>query len=234
MAQKNVLAELEKAFEVTEASDDFDVHLDFKEVLLASSEPDVIAYHFELLQRTKNDALLEVLAQFFKWRGKSGEAYLVARLAAETEPFLISIGLQILGAMKSKSAIEFARQYISHADERVRERACIVLGWVGTRKDLATLRDLGLNDPSVNVRKWAATQQMHIWLRYPAAKNTVVAYLNEAIQQETDNDVLEMIIYTAQEVLRRRFGLKAGESASNLTEAKRKAAVALNNLANKK
>ena len=75
---------------------------------------------------------------------------------------------------------------------------------------------------------------MHIWLRYPAAKNTVVAYLNEAIQQETDNAVLEMIIYTAQEVLRRRFGLKAGESASNLTEAKRKAAVALTNLANKK
>ena len=199
---------------------------------------DVIAYHFELLKRTKNEKLLEVLARFFKWRGNLGETYLAARLAAESEPFMISIGLQILGAMQSKSAVDFARQFISHSDERVRERACMVLGWVGTREDLAPLRSAGLNDPSVNVRKWAATQQMHIWLRYPAAKNTVVAYLNEAIQTETEVEVMKMIIYTAQELLGRRFGLKEDKHSSQLTgdlaEAKRKAGVALSNLLKKK
>jgi hypothetical protein len=228
-----VIAELEKAFKVAEASDDFDVHLHFKEMLLASSEPDVVALHFALLQRTKNDRLFEVLTRFYKWRGKPGEAYLEAVLLAEAEPFSISVALQILGVMRSRSVIEFARQFISHSDERVRERACMVLGWMGTRKDLVTLRNLGLSDPSVKVRKWAATQQMHICLRYPAAKNTVVAYLYEVIQKESDTEVVEMIIYTAQEVLRRRFGLKAGESVSDLVEAKRKATVALHNLVNK-
>jgi HEAT repeat protein len=238
MANKTILAALEKAFTIAEASDDFAVHLDFKEKLLASSEPEVIDYHFELLKRTKNDELIETLATFFKWRGISGEEYLIARIAAESNPFLISIALQILGVMRSKSAAIFARQFISHADERVRERACIVLGWVGTRKDLAILRELGLTDPSVNVRKWAATQQMHIWLRFPAAKHTVAANLNDAIQQESHDEVLEMIIYTAQEVLGRRFGLKDDKHSrrkiGDLAEAKRKAGVALTNLVNKK
>jgi HEAT repeats len=233
MTKNTVIPALEKAFKVAEATDDFDVHLDFKEQLLASSEPDVIAYHFELLKRTRNDALLEILARFFKWRGKVGEAYLVERLATEADPFLISIALQILGAMQSKAAAEFARQHLSHANDRVRERACIVLGWVGTRKDLAALKALGFNDRSINVRKWAATQQMHICTRFPAAKPSVVAYLDEAIRREPDREVLEMIIVSAQDVLGRNFGLKRDKHSDRLIgdfdEAKRKTGVALSN-----
>jgi hypothetical protein len=226
-------AELEALFLKADQTSDVETHLDFKEKLLEFDDPEAIEYHFNLIKRAKNQHLLDTLARFFKWRGESGKTYLLDRLTEEKDPFFIATGLQILGAMQCKESVKLARSYIEHPSERVRERACMVLGWTGTVRDIKTLGRLQLEETDINTRKWAATQQMHIWHRLPKTKDRVIQNLKTAIEQETEPEVLEMIVYTAQAVLKRRFGLKSQRNSDRMTgdlnEAKRKATVALTN-----
>jgi HEAT repeats len=227
------LNELEEAFEQAEQSEDVSVHLGFKKLLLSSDDPQVIEYHFELLSRSKNKHLHNTLARFFGWRRESGKQYLLARLADETDAHLLATGLQILGGMKCHEAADMARAHLHHEEATVRERACMVLGWVGGADDIPTLGRLQLDEPDVNTRKWAATQQMHIWSRLPDTKIDVLANLLTAIENESDADVLCCIVYTAQQVLKRKFGLKEDRTTrqmvGDLAEAKRKATTAMRN-----
>lgn len=225
--------ELERRFSEAERADDVGIHLGFKELLLETRTNEMCAYHLELISRAKNDALANTLATFFSWRGQQGEDYLAERLPRETNPLLLATGLQILGRMRSRKAAALARGSLEHEVAVVRERACMVLGWVGTTRDLKLLARLQREDPDINTRKWAATQQMHIADRLPKAKAPALANLAAALEHEQHTEVLEMIIYSAQSLLKRRFGLRqepgSRRMVGDLDEARRKAKVALGN-----
>lgn len=230
MSQDNALDE---AFQAAEASTSFEAHLAFKEQLLAEGTRDAMAYHFDAITRTGNADLREVLATFFHWWGKPATSYLLERLQTESEPLVIGIGLQKLGRMPAPGTLMLARRHLHHFDDFVREKACIVLGWCGQGNDIPRLARLQSGDPCVAVRKWAATQQAHIHDRLKRVEPKVVANLYSALETESHPDVIAMNISAAEMVLRRRFGLREGDSgeydASSLSEPRRKAMAALQN-----
>ncbi len=214
---------LARAFTAANASRNVSVHLEFKEALLADKSQAGAAYHFELLSQTTNDELFDTLARFFSWRGEAGSQYLLKRLQSEKDPLLLATGLQILGAMQCAEALPLVRKCLEHTHARVRERACLAIGWLGRPPDVATLGAMQLTDPVADIRKWSATQQMHIWLRHPKTRARIVRNLHAALATEQEAGVIEAIVYTAAEVLHRRFGQPRS------AEAQRKATVALAN-----
>ena len=223
----------EKDFAQADETNDVTVHLAFKERLLQERSPQGCAYHFELISRAQNPHLVDILARFFSWRGKDGEGFLLERLPKEPDPRLLATGLQILGQMRSRKVAAMAREHLNHESAVVRERSCMVLGWVGGVGDLKRLAQLQAEDPDLNTRKWAATQQMHIAERLPKAKDRALVNLQAALAREQEPEVLEMIIYAVECLLKRRFGLKRDANSErlvgDLAEAERKTAVALQN-----
>ncbi len=205
-------------------------HLAFKARVLAEADA---ATHFEFIFRAHDPSLTHTLATFFKWRGKAGERFLVEHVEAENGPRRLATALQILGAMRSKRAAPLARRLLGHESSVVRERACIVLGWVRNSRDLGRLAELQRSDPDPATRKWAATQQMHILDRHPKAETRVLGHLEEALGHEEDEAVQAMLVYTAGQVLKRRFSLKEdpdGEGfLGDVASAREKALVALRN-----
>ncbi len=117
--------------------------------------------------------------------------------------------LQILGTMRSKTARAFAKEVVAAEAETLRYRAVIVLGWVGTVRDMTTeLRDRLLHDPSAFVRGNAATAFRQVWYRIPRAKDAAIEILGEALRGEEDNEVICSIVVTLQDIMKRRFGVR--------------------------
>lgn len=227
----SVFEGLERQFQEAEQSTNVSDHLKFKSEVLAATEPSGVEFHYELIRRSRNPGLQDVLSRFFAWRGDTAVKFLLPRLETETDPGMLATALQILGAMKRKEALPKARQLIRHPEAVVRQRACIVLGWIGDSQDISTLGRLQIDETDTETRKWAATQQMHIWLRCPETKARILENLMSAVRNETDPRVQYMIVWTASKILKRTFGLK-GESDTPpevLANAVRRASVALTN-----
>lgn len=221
------LEELEIQFIQAEASSSVSDHLKFKKLLLSSDNPEVIEYHFDLLKRSQNAHLHDTIARFFKWRRSSGEEYLLSRLKNEEDPHLLAMGIQILGSMHCKKALALARKLIKHPEPTVRERACLSIGWIGNKQDIPRLGKLQCSETDTKTRCWAATQQWHICLRYQGTEREVIGNLLKALENETTDEVIGSIIFTAQEVLKKKFGIKEERSTrrmiGDLDKAKTKA-----------
>lgn len=110
--------------------------------------------------------------------------------------------------MRSKYAREIALENITIRKGDLRYRSIIVLGWVGNQKDIIILNDRLLNDPDGQLRGYAATAMRQIWFNHPKTKDGILHYLKEAIVKEEDERALEGIIITAQELLKKKLGLK--------------------------
>lgn len=224
---------LETEFVKAERSDSFTVHSDFTAMLISSEDPEVISFHFNLFKRCKNKEFYQLLASYFGRRGVSGETFLLDVINAEDDPNLLALAIQILGTMKTDKALSISRSFLKHKEAKVRERACIVLGWVGVSDDIKLLADLQLEEKDINTRKWAASQQMQIWFRDNSVKNEIIENLAKAIELEVDEDVLGTIIVTAQEILKRKFGIREDRETrkyiGDLQIAKQKATTALRN-----
>ena len=183
-------------------------HLAFVAKLLASSEPETVAYHYRLLRdRANRDLYFELRAAFEK-RLPAAEAFLLEALDAEKDPAMRADVLHLLGIARCPSARDLALRLATDIDEKVRDTASYVLGWVGTRDDLRTvLTDRLLHDPSPLVRGDAASALRQVVYRLPRAKDDAVKALKEALNQESHEQVQASIIATLQTLLKKRFGL---------------------------
>lgn len=65
-----------------------------------------------------------------------------------------------------------------------------------------------MNDPDGQLRGYAATAMRQIWFNHAKTKDEILHYLKEAIDKEEDDRALEGIIITAQELLKKKLGLK--------------------------
>jgi hypothetical protein len=97
-------------------------------------------------------------------------------------------------------------------------------------KDIAVLNDRLLNDPDGQLRGYAATAMRQIWFNHPKTKNEILNFLKEAITKEEDEDALRGIIITAQDLLKKKLGLKEsryGDVTGDYGAAKAKTTAAL-------
>lgn len=182
---------------------------EFIAALLEHHDREHLDFHFGLLRNREHFYFYCSIRAAFKKHGARGEAYLVERFQSETDAHLRGDALQILGGLRSKSARELAREAALADEETLRYRGVIVLGWVGTMRDMRTvLRDRLLNDPSAFVRGNAATAFRQVWYRIARAKDPAIKILGEALEVEEDREAVCSIVVSLQDIMKRRFGIR--------------------------
>ena len=207
---------------------------DFKSELLSSDADEVLEFHFEILKDKNDEYLRRDLFAFFSDRRDKGKVdeFLYKKYKQGIDNIELRADvIQIMGHLQGKHAKEVALENISIGEGDLRYRSIIVLGWVGSKTDLRVLNERLLTDPDPQLRGYAATAMRQIWFRHPRSKEEILDYIKNAISEEEQEKALEGIIITAQELLKKKLGLKEsryGEVTGDIEVAKIKAIAVLN------
>ncbi|HLM53318.1 MAG TPA: HEAT repeat domain-containing protein [Pseudoxanthomonas sp.] len=196
--------------------DPFDTIFDFKEELLSSDCLDYLEFHYKIIQDPDLSEEAKSTIKFFfvadalnkRNKEKVGEFLYEKYIQGIEDTGLRADVIQLLSNLKSKYAKKVALENLTIRQGDLRYRSIIVLGWVGNQKDLSALNDRLLTDPDGQLRCYAATAMRQIWFNHPKTKDEILHYLKNAISKEEDKNALEGIIITAQELLKKKLGLK--------------------------
>jgi len=222
---------LENEYNIAKKTTSFAQHQKFIKLLLSSNEHEIVNHHFSLIKNRDNWNLYLRVRAAFKKRGSIAEKFLIDRIKNETDPNLQADALHLLGELNSKEAIPISRDFIKRRDPEHREKACYVLGWLGTEDDIDILGDRLLNDPDADIRATAATALDQVRLRLPKTKRQLLINLRQALEKETDEEVTAWIIITIQYIMEKKFGLKENieeaEWTGDVDRAKKRALRAL-------
>lgn len=206
---------------------------EFKSELLSSDDDDVLEFHFKILEDKNDEYLKRDLFAFFSDRKdkEKVDEFLYKKYKDGIDNVELRADvIQILGHLRGKHAKEVALENIAIRKGDLRYRSIIVLGWVGSKTDLKVLNERLLADPDPQLRGYAATAMRQIWFNHPKTKDDILRYIKEAIEKETAPEALEGMIITAQDLLKKKLGLKEskyGEVTGDMEEAKIKTIAAL-------
>ena len=70
-----------------------------------------------------------------------------------------------------KEILKYARKLTNSKDNFTRDRALIVLGWIGGAKEFSILKNRLLNDLNTNCRAWSASSFMQMWFNRKSKNN---------------------------------------------------------------
>jgi len=198
--------------------------------LLASNSPETLEYHFSLLRDRENKPLYYRIRASFKDHGPDAEKYLLQRVKTERDPRLLADACVLLATMSSTEALPLARRMAESNDPELRYQGIAVIGWMGDEGDHAVVAAALLRDQDARVRSYAASALAQMHKRLPALQEKSLSFLLQAIETERDEDSLARIIFSVQEISRKKFGLKwdanEGVFVGNVAEAREKARIA--------
>ena len=105
--------------------------------------------------------------------------------------------------------MEYARKFADYDSDNLREKAIIVLGWIGGIEDIPLLGGHLLNDTNAKCRTWSATSFMQMYFRRKSKSlvEKALPILKQAISQETDYFALGCIIDVVRELTGKKFDL---------------------------
>ena len=111
--------------------------------------------------------------------------------------------------IEKERTLEYARKFANADSDFLRDRAIIVLGWIGNEKDIPLLGEHLLNDTNAKCRTWSATSfmQMYFHKKNKSLVDKALPYLKKAISQETDYYALGCMIDVVKSVTGKNFGL---------------------------
>jgi len=219
--------------ELKKMEDTDDGIFEFKEALLESNENDILEFHLEILNDREDSYLNRDIFSFFSDRKDTEKVgnFIHKKIQSDFDDItLLADLIQILGHLRDKNTIEVAMKYIKSEAKELRYRSIIVLGWVGSASELDVLNDRLLNDKDGELRGYAATAMRQIFFNNSKTKKMILSYLNNAIQNEDDEDAVKGIIITAQDILKKKLGLKEsqyGDVTGDIIVAKSKTINAL-------
>jgi predicted DNA-binding protein (UPF0251 family) len=222
---------LEQEYKIASETKSFAANRKFVASLLAETGEDAALFHFNLLQQIDNKELYQDTKAAYKKRGNDGEVVLLKVLESNPPPQVMGDALQLLGGIRSSHAISWARKCIVSEDNELRYKAIIVIGWVGVVEDIEILKRLLINDSRIDNRGYAATAMRQIFLRLPESQPQILKALLESIKSETSEEVIKLVIVTAQTILNQKLGLRESISQNtitgNVSKARAKTAEAL-------
>ena len=201
---------LENEFEKTAKTEDFSAHNIFIKILLTTSTPEILLFHFSLLVKTEsaNKKLYQRLRAAFCKRGESAKAFLIARTEQESDPKMTGDAIQILGHIRAREVLPISRNYLFDENNYLRYNSIIVLGWMGEANDVDLLGTRMKQEIDPGLRGYLATALRQIFLRLPETKDACLRYLKNAIEIEQNESTLEFMIIGAQTVSKEYFGLR--------------------------
>jgi hypothetical protein len=185
-------------------------------------------YHYSLISsKNTNDEFKDALWSRF-YEHEDAETLLLNKLEnnEETESIgkiLFSLGeiIDLRHGKQKEKVYEYAKKYTNSSDNKTRENAIIVLGWLGGAGDIKLLGELLLTDKYNKCRAWSASAFMQIWFRRKSKTfvDKVLPYLYRSIKDEQDIFVIGSIIGTLQKITNKKFGLT--QKAQDLNEAEK-------------
>ena len=230
------LSNLDKHYSQVIHTDSYSVHQSFIKELLSTNDEQILDFHYQLLSRSiGNPDLYKRLCRAFEQRGKVAQDYLSGRIQNETDSQIRGDVLHILGKTNTPSVIPLAISFLQSDDRIMRYKAIIVLGWTGQSEELKPLNERLRNEPDEELRGYAATAMRQIWFKHPDTQRQILTIYQQALSTEQSGSVCSFIITCVQELLHKKFGIKEsqyGEIGGNVSKAKPKALLALNDYLN--
>ena len=172
-----------------------------------------VEYHYQLLNDPKLDGKFKQhLKNRFKEHKEDGETLLLSKLDNEQDvdfhaEIIFMLGC-ICGKNKAKTA-EHARKLTESTDDYTRDRALIVLGWVGTIDDSKILEKHLLSDTNTHCRAWSASSYSQMWFKRKSEslKQHAFKAYEKALQNESDYFVLSVILSAIREMGNTKLGI---------------------------
>ena len=174
-----------------------------------------VAYHYSLWKDTNLDGEFrrDLRYRFDEHREKGAE-FLLSKLDKNEDAEFYPEIIYCLGNLADKKiekerTLEYARKFAHSDNDFLRDRALIVLGWIGNDNDIPLLGEHLLNDANAKCRTWSATSFMQMYFRRKSQSivDKALLYLKQAISQETDYFALGCMIDAVKELTGKNFDL---------------------------
>jgi len=111
---------------------------------------------------------------------------------------------------KHKSKIlDYARKFAESETDYKRDRAIIVLGWIGTLKDAEIFRQHLLEDGNSKCRAWSASSFMQMWFKNESEelKQRAFESYKTALTKESDIFVISVILSAIRIMGKTKLGI---------------------------
>lgn len=173
-----------------------------------------VEYHYELLKNKSiigGDFWMSLRSRFDEHQEK-GELLLLSKLDNNEDIDFHAQIIFLLGITKGlhkDRTLEYARQFANSENEHLREKAIIVLGWLGTMQDTKLFEKHLLEDTNSKCRAWSASAYMQMWFRRKSDNLKLKAFkcFQTSLQNETDSFVLATIIEATREIGQTKLGI---------------------------
>ena len=173
-----------------------------------------VEYHYSLLKNKDNiDNLFWLnLRDKFDAHKEHGELFLLSKLDNNEDVDFHSEIIFLLGLIRGNykhKTLEYARKLTKSTDDYTRDRAIIVLGWLGTTQDTEILEEHLLNDKNSKCRAWGASSFMQMWFKSNSEDLKLKSFksFQKALTTETDYFVLAVIIGAIRETGQKKFDI---------------------------
>lgn len=147
-----------------------DEQLDFVWEIMKSP---FIEYHYELLKDQNLDENFRNHLAFRFNEHKEAEDFLISKLDKQEDVEFQGEIIFLLGKINKKhkaKILSYARKLAESENDYTRDRAIIVLGWLGTIDDTRIFEAHLLNDKNAKCRAWSASSFMQMCLKMKALK----------------------------------------------------------------
>ena len=207
------LKEFEKWYNQVNCKDDDIAQLNFVWEIMKSPYTEFY-YSLIINKNTNNKFRSNLWSRFDEPREKAVELLLSKLDRNEDTEFhpdiIFHLGI-IADRQKAEKEriVEYARKFADAADDFLRDRAIIVLGWIGGIKDIPLIGNHLLHDTNAKCRAWSATSFMQMYFRRKSKSlvEKALTYLEQAILQETDYFALGCMIDVVKELSGKKFDL---------------------------
>lgn len=172
-----------------------------------------VELHYELMKDEKlNKNFKHSLRVRFDEHGEKAETLLLSKLDNKEDIDFQGEIIFILGTIKGSQKdriLTHARELTKSKNIYTRNKAIIVLGWIGKSQDYEILEKHFLNDTDTECRAWSATAFYIIYNRNKSKvlRIKIFKLFTIALKSEKKYFVLGMIIYSMQQITKNKFGL---------------------------
>ena len=194
------------------AQNDDEEHLKFVWEIMKS--PYTEYYYSLITDRNTSGKFRSILWSRFDEHREKGAELLLSKLDNNKDTEFYPEIVFCLGKLAEKKiekerTLEYARKFANSNNDFLRDRAIIVLGWVGNEKDIPLLGEHLLNDTNAKCRTWSASSFMQMYFRRKSQSlvDKALPYLKQAISQETDYFALGSMIDVVKELTGKKFDL---------------------------
>ena len=195
-----------------------------------------LEYHYEFIYQ--DDEFSRTVWKYFDKHYAKGIAFLLSQIMRESEPEIRARILMMLGRTVDQiltnpniaceddmvsAVVGLVAEYARCGTDREREKAAIVLGWIGRLPQAALLGRLMLEDNHEKVRAWAASSFRQMASRLPdadkeALKTTSLPYFAQALEQEKDVFATGVMVGSLGDLYGKKFALSQGAIEAKDTE----------------